>query len=106
MKPTKTTDNARNGLPDLRRVQTGLHITRTRARVAQRVAHGPRQRSIEDCIQRLKLMVPNIRTDEKLDEFEILQRVIEYIQLLEEALGISVTPLVPSVQGSKKISLN
>jgi hypothetical protein len=51
-------------------------------------------------------MVPNIRTDEKLDEFEILQRVIEYIQLLEEALGISVTPLAPSVHGSKKISFN
>jgi hypothetical protein len=92
--------NARNGLtPDLRRPRAGLHTTRTPVRVAQ----GSRHPSIEDYIQRLKLMVPNIRTDEKLNEFEILQRVIEYIQLLEDALGISVTPLTRSVHGSKKV---
>jgi hypothetical protein len=93
MKPTKTTDNARNGLSrNLRR--TDLHISRTTARAS-------RQPNVQDYIQRLKLMVPNIRTDEKLDEFEILRRVIEYIQLLEDALGISVSPLTRSVHGSK-----
>ena len=97
MKPTKATDNARNGLPrNFRR--TDLHITRTPVRVAQ----GSHQPSIQDYIQRLKLMVPNIRTDEKLDEFEILRRVIEYIQLLQDALGISVAPLTRSVHGHHK----
>lgn len=48
--------------------------------------------SISDYIQKLKQMVPTIRTDEKLDQFEVLQRVIEYIQILEEALGITVNP--------------
>ena len=94
MKPTKITDNARNEIPrNFRR--TDLHLTRTHVRVAQ----GSHQRSIQEYIQKLKLMVPNIRTDEKLDEFEILRRVIEYIQLLEDELGISVAPLRRSVHG-------
>lgn len=97
MRPGKTTDNARNanGQPgDLRRARNGLHITHATVRRTAHQANGHQRRSIEEYIQRLKLMVPNIRRDEKLDEFEILQRVIEYIQLLEAALGISVTPSV------------
>ena len=81
MKPTKSVNNARNGLPN-------LHMTRAPFRHTR----SSRQQTIGDYIQRLKLMVPNIRTDEKLDEFEILQRVIEYIQLLENALKITRMP--------------
>lgn len=99
MKPTKFANGTRNEQSDLRKARCDFHITRTHA-------HGSGQHSVEDYIQRLKLMVPNIRTDEKLDEFEILQRVIEYIQLLEDALGISVTPLTRSIHATKTDALH
>lgn len=88
MKPTKIVNIARNGHPNLRTPCADLHTTRA----PSRRTHGSRHQSIEDYIQRLKLMVPNIRRDEKLDELEILQRVIEYIQLLENALKTTRMP--------------
>ena len=64
-------------------------LHRTRTQFLGQTRNGLRGRSISQYIQKLKAMVPTIERDEKLDEFEILQRVIEYIQLLEEALGLS-----------------
>ena len=84
-KVTKT--NACHGLLDLRSNRiNSLHTIRTQVRV------GSGQHSIQNYIERLKGMVPNIRMGEKLDVLEILQRVIEYIQYLEDALEIRVTP--------------
>ena len=93
MKPTKIVNIPRNEHPNLRAPCADLHMTRS----PSRHAHGSRHGSIEEYIQRLKLMVPNIRTDEKLDELEILQRVIEYIQLLENALKTTRTPRASTV---------
>lgn len=88
--------------PNVRRRYTRSPICRqtrgepTRS-IFQFAANGERDASsagasINDYLRQLEYMVPTIRTGERLDGLEILQRVIDYILILEEALGIITVP--------------
>lgn len=94
----QTQENSRDSNSGDRRGNRSV-LRRIRGRRIRLGTNGQRGGSIGDYLRKLKQMVPTIHTDEKLNEFEILQRVIEYIQMLEEALGIIVNTeraVVPS----------
>lgn len=89
----KPSDRRRNPRSPIRRQTRGQTRGQTRPILQSTGLRGVGcDGSIDDCLRQLEHMVPTIRTGERLNGFEILQRVIEYILILEEALGIIPVP--------------